>query len=141
MELEMEKVYHPCVLCTKKRYVGWMYEHEKASPSFDAKGIETVRRDGCAAERKVLEKCLRLLFTSGDLSAVKAYMLRQCDKLQSGRASLVDYVIALLKGSRSRLQARAFALPRPSRARVQSMCTPRRSRTFLATRFLLRGRP
>ena len=94
MELELEKVYHPCVLCTKKRYVGWSYESEKGPPKFDAKGIETVRRDGCAAERKVLEKCLRLLFTSADLSAVKSYLLRQCDKLQSGRASLLDYVFA-----------------------------------------------
>ena len=50
MELEMEKVYHPCVLCTKKRYVGYMYEHEHASARLDAKGIETIRRDGCAAE-------------------------------------------------------------------------------------------
>jgi len=24
MELEMEKVYHPCVLCTKKRYMGYL---------------------------------------------------------------------------------------------------------------------
>ena len=28
MEIELEKVYQPCVLLTKKRYAGWMYEHE-----------------------------------------------------------------------------------------------------------------
>ena len=94
MELEMEKVYHPCVLCTKKRYVGYMYEHERATPRLDAKGVEIIRRDTCAAERKVLEKCLRLLFTTSDLSAVKSYVLRQCDKLQMGRVALIDYVIA-----------------------------------------------
>lgn len=94
MELEMEKVYHPCVLCSKKRYVGYMYENERSRPKLDAKGIEIIRRDGCPAERKILEKCLRLLFTSGDLSAVKSYVLRQCDKLESGRAALMDYVIA-----------------------------------------------
>ena len=48
----------------------------------------------CAAERKIVEKALRLLFTSGDISAVKAYVLRQCDKLQCGRASLLDLVFA-----------------------------------------------
>jgi hypothetical protein len=32
------------------RYVGYMYEHEHASPRLDAKGIETIRRDGCAAK-------------------------------------------------------------------------------------------
>ena len=48
----------------------------------------------CAAERKIVEKALRLLFTSGDISAVKAYVLRQCDKIQCGRASLLDLVFA-----------------------------------------------
>ena len=57
MELEMEKVYHPCVLCAKKRYVGYMYESESGPPKLDAKGIETIRRDGCPAERKVPCAC------------------------------------------------------------------------------------
>ena len=33
-------------------------------------GIETVRRDGCPALVKMMEKSLRLLFTSRDLSQV-----------------------------------------------------------------------
>jgi DNA polymerase zeta len=42
--LKMEKVYHPCILQTKKRYVGFAYESpEQTVPIFDAKGIETVR--------------------------------------------------------------------------------------------------
>ncbi|VVC97699.1 unnamed protein product [Leptidea sinapis] len=44
------KVYQPCILQTKKRYVGYMYESpEQAKPVYEAKGIETVRRDGCPA--------------------------------------------------------------------------------------------
>eukprot|EP00897_Mesotaenium_endlicherianum_P009916 jgi/Mesen1/8953/ME000056S08359 len=40
--LKMEKVYQPCVLLTKKRYVGYSYEGpQQAVPTFDAKGIET----------------------------------------------------------------------------------------------------
>jgi DNA polymerase zeta len=94
VELEMEKVYHPCMMCTKKRYAGWMYESETGIPMFDARGIETVRRDGCAAEREVLQQCLRLLFTTSDLSTVKSYVVHQCSKLHNGRISLVDYIIA-----------------------------------------------
>lgn len=31
-------MYHPCVLQTKKRYVGFMYESpDQAAPTFDAK--------------------------------------------------------------------------------------------------------
>ena len=40
-------MYTGCVLETKKRYAGWMYESEDAIPKLDAKGIETVRRDTC----------------------------------------------------------------------------------------------
>ena len=72
-----------------------MYEHPGVTqPTFDAKGIETVRRDGCAAERKILEQCLRLLFESGDLSLVKAYVLRQLDKIFTGRTSLQDLIFS-----------------------------------------------
>ncbi|KAL1526822.1 hypothetical protein AB1Y20_015514 [Prymnesium parvum] len=94
MELELEKVYHPCVLCTKKRYAGFMYEHVGSLPKLDCKGIETVRRDGCPAERKVLERCLRLLFTTCDISLVKSYLLRQCDKILAGRVSEQDFIFA-----------------------------------------------
>jgi len=45
----------------KKRYVGFKYEHpDEKEPTFDAKGIETVRRDGVLAQRKMTENCLKL---------------------------------------------------------------------------------
>lgn len=44
----------------KKRYVGAAYEDvDTAEPMFDAKGIETVRRDGVVAQAKMTEKCLK----------------------------------------------------------------------------------
>lgn len=67
--LKMEKVYYPCFLLTKKRYVGYSYESlEQEKPTFDAKGIETVRRDTCPAVAKTLERSIRLIFESHDLS-------------------------------------------------------------------------
>jgi hypothetical protein len=43
-------------LLTKKRYVGYSYESpEQMKPIFDAKGIETVRRDTCPTVAKILE--------------------------------------------------------------------------------------
>ena len=54
VKLKFEKVYHPCILQTKKRYVGYMYEsRDQEKPTYDAKGIETVRRDGVPATVKV----------------------------------------------------------------------------------------
>lgn len=46
----------------KKRYVGFKYETpDETEPTFDAKGIETVRRDGVPAQAKMTEKCLKLV--------------------------------------------------------------------------------
>lgn len=54
VKLKLEKIYQPCILQTKKRYVGYMYESvDQKEPEYNAKGIETVRRDGCPAVAKV----------------------------------------------------------------------------------------
>ena len=54
------EVYHPCVLLAKKRYVGFKYENpDQTEPTFDAKGIETVRRDGVFAQQRMTENCLK----------------------------------------------------------------------------------
>ncbi|XP_022226799.2 DNA polymerase zeta catalytic subunit isoform X2 [Drosophila obscura] len=95
VKLKLEKVYQPCLLQTKKRYVGYMYETaDQAQPVYEAKGIETVRRDGCPAVAKMLEKVLRLLFETADVSQVKQYVCRQFTKLLSGRANLQDLIFA-----------------------------------------------
>ncbi|KAM5561236.1 DNA polymerase zeta catalytic subunit [Rosa sericea] len=93
--LKMEKVYQPCFLLTKKRYVGYSYESPgQSEPIFDAKGIETVRRDTCGAVAKTMEQSLRLFFEHQDMPEVKAYLQRQWKRILSGRVSLQDFVFA-----------------------------------------------
>uniref|UniRef100_A0A6P4FM18 DNA polymerase zeta catalytic subunit n=2 Tax=Drosophila rhopaloa TaxID=1041015 RepID=A0A6P4FM18_DRORH len=95
VKLKLEKVYQPCLLQTKKRYVGYMYETaDQGQPVYEAKGIETVRRDGCPAVAKMLEKVLRLLFETQDVSQIKQYVCRQFTKLLSGKANLQDLIFA-----------------------------------------------
>ena len=95
MKLKFEKVYHPCILLAKKRYVGFKYEtRDQTEPDFDAKGIETVRRDGTPAEQKIEEKALKILFRTADLSQVKLYFQRQCAKIMTGRISVQDFCFA-----------------------------------------------
>uniref|UniRef100_A0A3Q2DKD5 DNA polymerase zeta catalytic subunit n=1 Tax=Cyprinodon variegatus TaxID=28743 RepID=A0A3Q2DKD5_CYPVA len=95
VKLKFEKVYLPCVLQTKKRYVGYMYESlDQKEPTFDAKGIETVRRDGCPAVSKILERSIKLLFETRDISQVKQFVQRQCAKVLDGRASMQDLTFA-----------------------------------------------
>lgn len=93
MALKLEKVYQPCVLQTKKRYVGYSYESKtQAVPTFDAKGIETIRRDSCPLVQKALEKAIRLIFETKDVSAVKRLIQRLCHKLHQGRVPFADYI-------------------------------------------------
>ncbi|XP_069090700.1 DNA polymerase zeta catalytic subunit isoform X2 [Pleurodeles waltl] len=95
VKLKFEKVYLPCVLQTKKRYVGYMYETlDQKDPVFDAKGIETVRRDACPAVGKILERSVKLLFETRDISQIKLYVQRQCLKLLEGKASMQDLIFA-----------------------------------------------
>jgi len=95
VKLKFEKVYLPCVLLAKKRYVGFKYESLGDKEAvFDAKGIETVRRDGHAALQRMLETCIRTLFTSQDLSLVKEYCQQQWRKILENRISIQDFIFA-----------------------------------------------
>ncbi|KAF9091413.1 DNA polymerase zeta, partial [Mortierella sp. GBA35] len=91
VKLKFEKVYHPCFLVTKKRYVGSSYETPtQVEPIFDAKGIETIRRDGVPAVQKIMETCIKTMFRTQDLSLVKAYLVRQLGKILEGRVPVPD---------------------------------------------------
>jgi DNA polymerase zeta len=92
--LQLEKVFHPCFLVTKKRYVGYAYESPSSSPKFDAKGIETVRRDSCPVVQKMMEKTIRLIFEKRDLSLVKSYCVKQWQKILDERVNVKDFIFA-----------------------------------------------
>ncbi|KAI9733336.1 MAG: DNA polymerase zeta [Cirrosporium novae-zelandiae] len=95
VKLKFEKIYLPCILLAKKRYVGYKYENrDQIQPDFDAKGIETVRRDGTPAEQKIEEKAIKILFRTADLSQVKRYFQRQCAKIMRGKISIQDFCFA-----------------------------------------------
>ena len=47
----------------------------QAAPTFDAKGIETVRRDTCGAVAKMMERSIRILFATKDLSQARSHVV------------------------------------------------------------------
>ncbi|KAH9849760.1 hypothetical protein C2E23DRAFT_870439 [Lenzites betulinus] len=95
IKLKFEKVYLPCVLMAKKRYVGFKYENpDDKEPAFDAKGIETVRRDGIPAQQKMTETCLKILFRTQDLSQVKEYCCRTWARILENKVSIQDFIFA-----------------------------------------------
>jgi len=93
VQLKLEKVYVASLLQTKKKYCGMKYESPNdARPVFEAKGIETVRRDQCSLTQKVLRNALITMFQSG-LEPTKAYLQRQWALIHAGRLPISDYIL------------------------------------------------
>jgi DNA polymerase delta subunit 1 len=69
-DLELEKVYYPYFLYSKKRYAAKMYEKNKlgviAFKKIDVKGLQVVRRDSCPFVRETLKKLLGMVLESSD---------------------------------------------------------------------------
>ena len=68
-DLELEKVYCPYFLYSKKRYAAKMYEKKGDNVVFkkiDVKGLQVVRRDSCPYVRDTLKKLLEMILESDD---------------------------------------------------------------------------
>ncbi|KAI5284072.1 DNA polymerase zeta, partial [Ascosphaera aggregata] len=95
IKLKFEKVYHPCLLQSKKRYVGYKFEGlAQKEPVFDAKGIETIRRDGTPLQQATVDKVLKILFDTADLSLIKEYFQEQCADIIRGNIPVGDFTFA-----------------------------------------------
>jgi DNA polymerase delta subunit 1 len=75
-ELELEKVYCPYFLYSKKRYAAKMYEKDRAGnvvfKKIDIKGLQVVRRDNCPYVREVCKNVLgHILDGSDPMPAIK----------------------------------------------------------------------
>lgn len=75
-ELELEKVYCPYFLYSKKRYAAKMYEKDRAGnvvfKKIDVKGLQVVRRDNCPYVREVCKNVLGHILNGSDpMPAIK----------------------------------------------------------------------
>jgi DNA polymerase elongation subunit (family B) len=97
VQLSMDKVYQPCTLLSKKRYIGWRWDSPKQQQGYlESKGVETARRDGCPALVKTMDSVMRILFTTRDLSQVRSFIERAWNRIWAGGRSLnvADLVFA-----------------------------------------------
>jgi DNA polymerase delta subunit 1 len=101
-DLELEKVYCPYFLYSKKRYAAKMYEKKGDSVVFkkiDIKGLQVVRRDTCVYVRGVLKKLLNLVLDSNDPRPAILFA-RQCAKdLLGGRVNHNELIVSKQLGS------------------------------------------
>jgi len=91
-DLELEKVYCPYFLYSKKRYAAKMWE-AKTSPDgtvnvvfkkIDVKGLQVVRRDSCPYVRETLKSLLDMVLESSDPTPVIEFARDAARKLMAG---------------------------------------------------------
>jgi DNA polymerase zeta len=93
VQLKLEKVYLGSIMQTMKRYCGMKFESRtERKPAFEAKGLETVRRDQCALTQKVLQNTLITLFRQG-IDAVHEYLNRQWYLINAGHIPISEFIL------------------------------------------------
>jgi DNA polymerase delta subunit 1 len=89
-DLELEKVYCPYFLYSKKRYAAKMFEKKGDAVVFkkiDVKGLQVVRRDSCPYVRETLKTLLSMVLESSDPTPVIEFARDTARKLMAGEVS------------------------------------------------------
>ena len=92
IKLVLEKVYFPCCLMTKKRYVGKAYDSANGEPRIDAKGIETIRRDTCPAVAVTLERIVNTVFSDPNEATLQKACIDEFMRILCGKIPLRFFV-------------------------------------------------
>jgi DNA polymerase elongation subunit (family B) len=91
-DLELEKVYCPYFLYSKKRYAAKMYEKGRdgvvAFKKIDVKGIQVVRRDSCPYVRETLKSLLGMILESDDPRPVIQFARQASADLVAGKVPM-----------------------------------------------------
>jgi len=91
-DLELEKVYCPYFLYSKKRYAAKMYEKNKAGAiafkKIDVKGLQVVRRDSCPYVRETLKSLLGMILESDDPRPVIQFARQASADLVAGKVPM-----------------------------------------------------
>ncbi len=86
--LELEKVYYPYFLYSKKRYAAKLWTQGKDGKMnmdyIDVKGLQLVRRDNTPYMREVCKELLDVILESNDTAAPKALALQRAVELLGG---------------------------------------------------------
>lgn len=90
-ELELEKVYCPYFLYSKKRYAAKMYEKKGDAIIFkkiDVKGLQVIRRDSCPFVRETLKTLLEMVLESSNPTPVIEEARRAARELIEGKVPM-----------------------------------------------------
>ena len=107
-DLELEKVYCPYFLYSKKRYAAKMYEKKTFQDGrppavvfkkIDVKGLQVVRRDTCVYVRGVLKELLNLVLNSDDPRPAIEFARESAKRLLKGKVDSNQLLMSKQLGS------------------------------------------
>jgi DNA polymerase delta subunit 1 len=106
-DLELEKVYCPYFLYSKKRYAAKMWEGRTRPDGsvtcmfkkIDIKGLQVVRRDSCPFVRETLKTLLDMMLESSDPRPVIAFARRASEELSTGKVPVDKLLMSKQLGS------------------------------------------
>jgi DNA polymerase delta subunit 1 len=114
-ELELEKVYFPYFLYSKKRYAAKMYEGKSnkdgtpvvkedgsrvvAFKKIDVKGLQVVRRDSCQYVRETLKQLLEMILDSDDPRPVVEFAKASAKSLKDGNIDMSKLLMSKQLGA------------------------------------------
>ena len=96
--LELEKVYWPYILYSKKRYAAKMWTQDKSGEMkmdcIDVKGLQLVRRDNIPFVREVSKEILNIILESKDAESAKNLAHSKAVELLDGRVPLEKLILS-----------------------------------------------
>ena len=93
IKLEFEKVYHPYLLLSKKRYAGLLYTNPDKYDKLDKKGLESVRRDNCQLARDVINTVLDKILIEQDIKGAEEFVKGTISDLLQNKIDLSLLVV------------------------------------------------
>ncbi|MES1905724.1 MAG: DNA polymerase zeta, partial [Paramarteilia canceri] len=94
IKIKLEKIYKPCLLISKKRYVGFAYENKSDSePKIDDKGIETVRKDSCPFVSTIMRECLEIGFQTGSAFHIRNLLRSYIDSALNYEIGIENFIM------------------------------------------------
>jgi len=97
-DLELEKVYYPYFLYSKKRYAAKMWVKNKVGEiifdSIDIKGLQVVRRDNTPYVRECCKEVLDIILESNNPESAKECARKRAIELLDGRVSMEKLVLS-----------------------------------------------
>jgi DNA polymerase delta subunit 1 len=106
-KLELEKVYCPYFLYSKKRYAAKMWVEKKGKIIFDkidVKGLQVVRRDSCKFVRDTCKGLLETVLESPDPAAAVRMAREAKEQLITGKVEMSELVLTKSLASEYKVQ-------------------------------------